>query len=297
MAFIDYMTVSLSAYNGRQVLSTSDVLQEFAVILPDLYKRTCKEMMSSGESTMRVSQYGISACMQYGTARRHGWVYSVQLSGEYWHAIERNHAAVRGILERFADWRLSRLDLAYDVCVPLEDWQKYYKAAFEAGEYTINGNYDARTVYYGSRKSQFFTRIYNKTAADPKHYPAPDGFVVVRYEIEIHRVRGDLVLNSAFEPEFTDRLFLQRVQRSVSNDSSVFIEKYFSATQTGEKIKTVKRVLGNFENTVNYVFEAYAPYISAVMNSELVDDRYSGIEVLNEKGKKVLAILDNGLEE
>lgn len=245
---------------------------------------------------MRVSQYGITVSKQYGTAYLRGWEYSVQLSGDYWHAIERNKNAVLKILSGFSVWRVSRLDLAWDVCVPLEDWRQYYKAAFDAGDYTINGMMDARTVYYGSRVSQFYTRVYNKTAEDMKHYPAPDGFAQIRFEVEIHRVRGELVLSRSFDSEFTDRLFLQRVNCIIEKDSSGFIARYFASDGAGEKIKTVERVLGNLEDTIDYVFDAYAPYIAAVMNSQLVADRYSGIEDLNEKGQKILAVLDSELD-
>lgn len=293
MAKIDYLTVSLGTHIIKGMPHTSDILAEFAEILPGLYKLTCREMLCSEGSTMRVAQYGITVTKQYGTAQLYGWEYSVQLSGDYWNAIERDRDAVLKILSGFTVWRVSRLDLAHDVCVPLEDWQEYYKSAFEAGKYTINGMLDARTVYYGSRHSQFYTRVYNKTASDPKYYPAPDDYVQIRFEIEIHRVRGELVLDHTFDPIFTDSLFLQRVQRSAENDSSGFIEKYYGSFDAGEKIKTVKRIIGNLESSVDYVFKAYAPYIGAVMNSQLVTDRYAGIEVLNNKGEKILAVLDS----
>ncbi len=295
MAKIDYLTVSLGTHTSKEMAYTSDMITEFASILPDLYKRTCRDMLSSEGKTMRVTQYGITVSKQYGTAQLHGWEYSVQLSGDYWHAIERDRGAILKILSGFTAWRVSRLDLASDVCIAMEDWREYYKAAFEAGKYTINGMLDARTVYYGSRHSQFYTRVYNKTANDPKHYPAPDGFMQIRFEIEIHRVRGELVLDNTFDPEFTHQIFLQRVHRSAENDSSGFIEKYFASVDAGEKIKTVRRTIGNLENSIDYVFNAYAPYIGAVMNSQLVADRYAGIEVLNEKGEKILAVLDSDL--
>ncbi len=292
MAIIDYLTVSLGAHISKNLASTSDLLTEFASILPDLYKNTCKEMLCSDGKTMRVSQYGITVSRQYGTAQAHGWEYTVQLAGDYWHAIERDRGAVLKILSGFSAWRVSRLDLASDACVSIDDWRKYYKAAFNANDYNIIGMSDARTVYYGSRKSQFFTRIYNKTAEDGKHYPAADGFVQIRFEVETHRIKGELVLDHTFDNEFTDLLFLQRVHRSTENDSSGFIEKYYAA-DAGEKIRTVKRTLGNLEDTIDYVFDAYAPYIAAVMHSQLVADRYVGIEDLNDKGKKILAVLDS----
>jgi len=295
MSFIDYLTVSLGPLISNNMASTSDILAEFSAILPDLYKQTCREMLCGDGKTMRVSQYGISASRQYGTAQLRGWEYSVQLSGDYWHAIERDREAVLNILTGFETWRVSRLDLACDALVPLDDWRAFFKAAFEAGDYVINGMGDARTVYYGSRRSQFLTRIYCKTCEDGQHYPAPVFFTQIRFEVEIHRVRGELVLDHAFDSEFTDRLFLQRVNCSAANDSSGFISKYFAA-DAGAKIKTVARVLGNLEDTIDYVFKAYRPYLGAVMNSQLVADRYKGIETLNGKGEKILAVLDSELK-
>ncbi len=291
---IDYLTVSLGRFKSESVTTTGEVLNTFAAILPELYKATCREMRCGDGLTMRVSQYGISVSQQYGTALAHGWLYSVQLSGDYWQAIERNRGAVEGVLSGFTVWRVSRLDLACDVCVPLEEWREYCKVAFTAG-YSLNGMLDARTVYYGSRKSQFYTRIYNKTAEDGKHYPAPEGFVQIRFEVEVHRVKGELILAHAFDSDFTDRLFLFRAQYSAKNDSTGFIGRYFAAADAGEKIKTVKRVLGNLESTTDYIFNAYAPYISATLHSQLVASRYKDIEVLDKKGKKVLAILDSEL--
>jgi hypothetical protein len=293
-ANIDYLTVSITGHQSNQILSAMDVLYEFAELLPELYRKTCKDMITGGIKTMRISQYGIAVSEQYGTAKERGWELSVQLSGEYWEAIGRDLEAVLKILSGFKDWRVSRLDLACDVCVPLEDWRKYYKGAFEAGKYVIYGKEDSRTVEYGSRKSQFFTRVYNKTAEDGEHYPAPDGYMQARYEIEIKRVTGEKVLMHAFEPVYTDSLFIQRVLLSIEHDSTGFIQKYFATADAGTKIQTVQRKIGNLESTTNYVFTNYSPYIGAAFHSELIANRYSGIEKLGEKGEKILAILDSG---
>lgn len=132
---------------------------------------------------------GITVGKQYGTAKSMGWKYSVQLSGAYWHALEYKFNAVENILNNHTAYRISRLDLKKDVCVPLKQWRRYYSFAFKRKDYTLNGKEDARTVYLGSRQSQFFHRVYNKTADDPLNYPAPKNKVIIRAEIEIHRIK------------------------------------------------------------------------------------------------------------
>lgn len=241
MPKIDYLTVSLAKNKDKFYLTTYDVLCEFAQILPDLYKQTCKDPICSKGTTDRITQYGITVQKQYGTASQRGWKYNVQLSGAFWRAIDYDFKDVQNILNNHSDYRISRLDLATDVCVPLNQWQKYYKSAFKTGLYTLNGKEDSRTVYYGSRKSQFYTRVYNKTAYDPLHYSAPENQVIIRFEIEIHRIRGDLVLDNAFDEEFTNRIFEQRVKVIIKKDSSNFINKYFLVNKNSTKIKTVKR--------------------------------------------------------
>lgn len=205
-----------------------------------------------------------------------------------------NYKLIQNILNTFTDYRISRLDLAEDVCVPLKQWQKYYKSAFKRKDCTLNGKEDARTVYYGSRKSQFFTRVYNKTAENPTNYPAPENKVIIRFEIEIHRVKGDLVLDNAFNELFTNRIFEQRLNVIAKKDTSGFITKYFKATEPIFKIRTVKRVLGNIEQSVNYVFEAYKPYIIAGIKSEAFMNKYinSKDTDLSLKTKKIITVLN-----
>lgn len=192
---------------------------------------------------------------------------------------------------------LSRLDLACDVCVPIADWQSYYKGAFDANEYTLYGKADSRTVYYGSRKSQIYTRVYNKSASDPEHYPAPKGMTQIRLEIEIHKVRGELVLGKAFmDPEFANKLFLQRVRHIVQNDSTGFINQYFNTDSIAEKIKTVERTVGDFKSTVEFVLRNYGPYLDAAIKSEKIKAKYKDA-YNNPKTKKILAVLEQGNSE
>lgn len=294
MAQIDYLTVSLGKHKLRCGLSTSEVVKLFAAILPKTYRNTCRDMMKADGITQRAMQCGITATLQYGTAISRGWVYSVQLSGNYWHAVEYSREAVLNILSGFEDWRVSRLDLEKTVLVPLDDFQEFCISAFEKGCF-VTGADNARTVSYGSRNAQFYTRIYNKTANDPKHFPAADEMAQVRFEIEIHRVQGELILERAFiDSDFAEKLFIQRVRRTAESDCTDFIKKYFDSDKLFGKIKTVKRTVGNLESTVKYVFKAYAPYIQAGLKSKSIKELFGDEENLSRKVEKILAVLEQG---
>jgi len=130
MIFIDYMTISLSSHISGIALTTFEVLMLFARILPTHYRNTCKDAIFSNGVTERVTQYGISVSKQYGTGSDKGWLYSIQLSGDYFHAIERDVNKVKQILSEFQNYRLSRLDLARDCQILIETWQDYYFTAF-----------------------------------------------------------------------------------------------------------------------------------------------------------------------
>lgn len=196
------------------------------------------------------------------------------------------------MLQQFQSWQISRMDLARDVCVSIVDWQNYYKGAFNANEYSIYGKEDSRTVYYGSRKSQIYTRVYNKSANDPEYYPAPKDMTQIRLEIEIHKVRGELILEKAFkDPEFAKQLFLQRVRHIIPKDATGFINQYFNNDNAIEKIKTVGRVAGDFKSTVDYVIRTYGPYLEAAIKSEKIKAKYKN-DYNNPKTKKILAVLE-----
>ena len=292
MIKIDYLSLSLGTHINEWIVTNEDVLNFFAEILPRQYKETSRDMVCSGGKTQRVSQYGICVMSQYGTAISQGWQYCVQLSGQYWEAINRDYNAVRILLNQFKTWQISRLDLACDVCVPVVDWQNYYKGAFEANEFVLNGRADSRTVYYGSRKSQIYTRVYNKSANDAEHYPAPNGMNQIRFEIEIHRVKGELILEKAFsDPEFASKLFLQRVRHIIPKDATGFIDKYFNNNSTQMKIKTIERTVGDFKSTVNYVVKTYGPYIEAALKCEKIKEKYKD-DSNNPKTKKILTVLE-----
>jgi len=291
MIFIDYMTVSLGKHIALSHMSTLDVIDDFASILPKLFLDTSKEAVCSEGKSKRISQYGITSSEQYGTGKERGWLFSVQLSGNYWQAIERDKESVLQILSHYITWQLSRLDLACDVCVPLDEWQDFVQKAFNTGLH-IAGAGDAITVYYGSRISQFYTRVYNKTAEDTRHYPASDGFVVIRFEIEIKKVRGELVFDHIFKHDNMTHLFNQRVMRTSMCDSSGFIAQHFQKLDNTEKIQTVKRELGNLESSVDYVMNTYKDYFTAGMQSQSVVDRFLNNNEISAKSKKILAVMD-----
>jgi hypothetical protein len=287
---IDYLTVSLAEYKLDTDATTTDILSLFASILTDTYKNTCRDMVGTLGKSERVSQYGITVSKQYGTATKKDWVYSVSLSGEYWQAIYYTQGRVLDFLQLFQAWQISRLDLFCNVQVPLSRWRKYTKSAFNSG-HSVTGKGDAMTVYYNSRLSQFFVRVYNKSAESPKYHPAPDGQVIVRYEVEIKRVRGEVILKNIFkDTEVANKIFIQRVRKDAENDTTGFIRRYFDSNDEFEKVKTVGRIVGNLEDTVEYVFKAYRPYIMAGLQSEATKKQLE-IDRVCPKVQRVLAVL------
>ena len=289
-AKIDYTTISLGISNDSIERTTTQVLDMFAKVLPKTYKDTCKDAICSRGRTERITQYGITVAKQYGDGSRY-FAYTVQLSGQYWEAIRRDKQRVMDILQRFQSWRLSRLDLCLDVSVPLEEWNEYNRAAFNSGSFIVGKN-DAITVSQGSRRSQFYTRIYNKSASDSKHYPAEEGKVQIRYELEIHRVQGEKVMSRAFlDNDFANSLLLQRIRKTAANDTTGFISRHFDNNATISKIKTVERIEGDFAKTVKYVLKTYKPYIMAGLQSDAMKE---DLKVMGntDKVKKILAVLN-----
>jgi len=290
-AKIDYTTISLGIPNDSVERTTTQVLDMFAKVLPKTYKDTCRDAICSRGRTERISQFGITVAKQYGDGSRY-FAYSVQLSGQYWEAIRRDKQRVLDILQRFQSWRLSRLDLCLDVSVPIEEWNEYNKTAFNSGSFIVGKN-DAITVSQGSRRSQFYTRIYNKTASDSRHYPAPEGEVQIRYELEIHRVQGEKVMSRAFlDKGFANNLLLQRIRKTAANDTTGFISRHFDNDSTISKIKTVERIEGDFAKTVKYVLKTYKPYILAGLKSGNFAEDLEIVGDTDAKINKILAVLN-----
>jgi hypothetical protein len=290
---IDYITVSLGLLKADYEALPREVLQLFVNILPGTYKDTCADARCYGGQTMRASQCGITVSRQYGSALRCGWLYSIQLSGAFWSAIQYDREAVKDVLGKFADWRISRLDLQRTVLVPVEEYRDFCKQEFEMGNFIIGAG-DALTTTFGSRLSQFYARVYNKSAQDAKHFPAQGENVYVRLEFEIHRVKGELVLEKAFEnPTFADRLYIQRVRRIAEKDGAGFLRKYYDSGVTFAKIRTVQRTVGDLEGTVEFVLKNYAPYIEAALKSKKMHDLYKLKGQCSTKAKKILTVLEH----
>ena len=98
-----------------------------------------------------------------------------------------------------------RLDFAFDVIMSRSDWRKYLSDCFlysmeqnrQRKKFLLQGSGEAMTIYIGSRNSDRYFRVYNKTLQDPSYiYVNPDGssvdvsddLCVIRYEIECKRV-------------------------------------------------------------------------------------------------------------
>ena len=97
-----------------------------------------------------------------------------------------------------------RLDFAFDVIMSRSDWRKYLSDCFvysmeqnrQRKKFLLQGSGEAMTIYIGSRHSDCFFRVYNKSLQDPSYiFVNPDGSsaalsddqCVIRYEIEFKR--------------------------------------------------------------------------------------------------------------
>lgn len=97
-----------------------------------------------------------------------------------------------------------RLDFAFDVIMSRSDWRKYLSDCFvysmyqnrQRKKFLLQGSGEAMTVYIGSRNSDHYFRVYNKTLQDPSYIfinadgtttPVLEDQFVIRYEIECKR--------------------------------------------------------------------------------------------------------------
>lgn len=98
-----------------------------------------------------------------------------------------------------------RLDFAFDVIMSRSDWRKYLSDCFlysmeqnrQRKKFLLQGSGEAMTIYIGSRNSDRYFRVYNKTLQDPSYIfvnsdgssvDVSDDYCVIRYEIEFKRV-------------------------------------------------------------------------------------------------------------
>lgn len=97
-----------------------------------------------------------------------------------------------------------RLDFAFDVIMSRSDWRKYLSDCFlysmeqnrQRKKFLLQGSGEAMTIYIGSRNSDRFFRVYNKSLQDPSYIflnsdgssaSLSDDQCVIRYEIEFKR--------------------------------------------------------------------------------------------------------------
>jgi hypothetical protein len=111
-----------------------------------------------------------------------------------------------------------RLDFAFDVIMSRADWRKFLSDCFLYSmeqkrlrkKFLLQGSGEAMTVYIGSRSSDHYFRVYNKTLQDPSYLfinadgtstPVAEDQCVIRYEMECKRVvRSRRGQNFTFDP-------------------------------------------------------------------------------------------------
>lgn len=94
-----------------------------------------------------------------------------------------------------------RIDLCFDVVMKRSEWRSYLAKCFtysmetqrQRKKFLLQGTGEAMTVYIGSRNSERYFRVYNKTLQSPSYQfvscdgtisPVADDECVIRYEIE-----------------------------------------------------------------------------------------------------------------
>ena len=174
------------------------------------------------EGALLVSPFGLSYLDNSGWSPR---PHRLQVSGvgceKFYYTLPR---LVDLCHDNGGDCSFSRLDFAFDTLMPDDDWRDFICAAFshslnsdrKAKKFSLSGKGLDMTVYIGSRVSDYYFRIYNKSlesAAKGSKKPSyvyqengvpvdvPDGYSVIRYEIEMKRHvhhRGDVT--TIFDP-------------------------------------------------------------------------------------------------
>lgn len=140
-----------------------------------------------------------------------------------------------------------RLDFAFDVIMSRSDWRKYLSDCFfysmeqnrQRKKFLLQGSGEAMTIYIGSRNSDRYFRVYNKTLQDCSYiFLNPDGSsaalsddqCVIRYEIECKRVNRT------------------RAGQRVVSDPSPMFDWYYSDSQL--LFDEVKKLWLSFGNEV-----------------------------------------------
>lgn len=130
-----------------------------------------------------------------------------------------------------------RIDLCFDVIMKRSAWRSYLAKCFaysmenqrQRKKFLLQGSGEAMTVYIGSRNSDRYFRVYNKTLQSPSYeFVSSDGIIssvaddecVIRYEIESfynNRWRSGQKLvsdpSTLFDWYYSDSDFLSRYVR------------------------------------------------------------------------------------
>lgn len=144
---------------------------------------------------------------------------------------------------------ITRLDFCFDFLMTKSAWRSFLAQCFayqletidtrKAKRLVVHADGDSSTVYIGSRSSDRYFRIYNKSLEDPQYQlrdtlsgdflEVPDNSFIVRYEVELKRkarsLRGQnytLDLKPFFESYFSDGQLLcdelRKIWLSFGND-------------------------------------------------------------------------------
>ena len=120
-----------------------------------------------------------------------------------------------------------RIDLCFDVVMKRSEWRSYLTKCFafsmetqrQRKKFLLQGSGEAMTVYIGSRNSDRYFRVYNKSLQSPSYEfvswdgtisPVADDECVIRYEIE-----------SSYKNRW-------RSGQKLVSDPSVFFDWYYS---------------------------------------------------------------------
>lgn len=175
----------------------------------------CFRSRGLSENALMVSPFGLSYLSNSGFASR---PHRLQVSGV---GCEKFGPTLPNLValcqSNGGELSFSRLDFAFDVLISDEDWKTFIVKAFSSSinsdrqrkKYNVAGSGLGMTIYIGSRLSDYYFRIYNKTLENPTYVytennlpvPVPDGYSVIRYEIEMKRHvhhRGDSTV--VFDP-------------------------------------------------------------------------------------------------
>lgn len=268
------------------------------------------------EGALLVSPFGLSYLDNSGFAPR---PHRLQVSGigcdKFFFTLPRLVDLCRN---NGGDCSFSRLDFAFDVLIPFDQWKEFVKSAFSASidsdrqrkKFSLAGKGLDMTVYIGSRVSDYYFRIYNKSLESKSYVyqengapvPVPDGFFVIRYEIEMKRHvhhRGDRT--TIFDPSqyFFDYYsespsFLEEIRRlwlSFGDDVLLpdgfadadlsFLNKNKNFVQLSEDSRVaitqekVEKDYRQFSDTLIHIVSHFGKYIPFLVQDE---DLYSECE-------------------